>query len=85
MLMFDAPRRRDTLSLQNWVKSNACISRKETVYLTHGNDLLTIHKLNNDAVRLVEGFLEITLIRFFKRFRKVTTLSLHLGLRYPLC
>ena len=69
--MFGAPKWRDILSLQNWIAGNACISRKETSYLTHTFDLLCARSISNDAIKRVQEFLEAGLIRFYQPFRKV--------------
>lgn len=71
MLMFEAAKSRDVLSLQNWVDGNACLAREEAAYLAHGRDLLSIAPAGDDAVTQLRPWVEDKLIRFYKGFREV--------------
>jgi hypothetical protein len=71
VLSFEHAPQRDIRSLQNWVNGNACISREETEYLEHEEDLMTLASLGDSAMRKIESWVEDMFIRFYRGFRKV--------------
>ena len=72
ILKFEDAEPRDVLSLQNWVKGNACLSLEETDYLTHLKDLLTTSTSSEDhAATRLEAWVEDQSVCFFDRFRMV--------------
>jgi hypothetical protein len=79
MLAFNAAKTRDVLSLQNWVNGNASLARAETAYLLHGEDLLSVAQQDDGAITQLEVLIEDNLIRFFRRFSKVSNYPLSLS------
>jgi len=61
------------------VTGNGCISREETEFLQHANDLVEL-KLSGDGVATkLEAAVEDLLIRFWKGFREVCLILQLLG------
>lgn len=70
MLSYQAPKRRDIRSLQNWVENSANLATDETAYLSK-TDLLCVGTTNDDPLVQVEILLE-KVVRFcYGIFRKV--------------
>lgn len=59
-------------SLQNWLAGTACIARKETQYLDHENDLLTLASPEDSTLTGLEDWVEDRLVRFCGKSYKVS-------------
>lgn len=71
MLKYEPAKLRDISSLQNWVNGNSCLAPAETSYLTYCKELLNVASSDDDAITRLEAWVEDSLIRFYKGFRKV--------------
>lgn len=75
VLRYEGANVRDLVSLQNWLRGNACMTRDETAYLTRGNDLMSMSSSNDTAMKHLETWVEDRLIEFYRNFRQVTFAS----------
>ena len=62
---------RDVLSLRHWVDGNACLARDETAYLERGGDLMSVARVEDNALGRLGALLEHALVRIHKGFRNV--------------
>lgn len=63
---------RAVASLQNWVNGNRCITREETAFLHHLDDLIEICPTSDDIFVKLESWVEDGLLHFYKGFRQVS-------------
>lgn len=70
-MAFEAAPRRDVTNIRNWLTRNACIARKETAYLEHGEDLISINVPEDSAMTRLEGLVEDIRVYYFEHFRTV--------------
>ncbi|EAQ92079.1 predicted protein [Chaetomium globosum CBS 148.51] len=64
---------RAVASLQNWVNGNRCITREETAFLHHLDDLIEICPTSDDIFVKLESWVEDGLLHFYKGFRQLMT------------
>ncbi|KAI1327067.1 hypothetical protein F5Y16DRAFT_208553 [Xylariaceae sp. FL0255] len=67
---------RDSVSLANWLSGTGCISRQETAYLEHEQDLLSVTGPRDRATSKVENWIEDILIEYLPRFRAMSAHTL---------
>ncbi|KAF1828591.1 hypothetical protein BDW02DRAFT_593168 [Decorospora gaudefroyi] len=72
ILKLTSPSRRDITSLSNWLNGTAALARDETRYLQNSTDLASLDPGDDSLISTVHGLVEDALIRFFKRFRKLS-------------
>ncbi|KAJ3579162.1 hypothetical protein NPX13_g1401 [Xylaria arbuscula] len=60
---------RDNLSLRNWLNGNGCVSRLETAYLDHEEDLFGLAGSGDRATSQLEAWIEDKLIDYYPSFR----------------
>ncbi|KAI1740158.1 hypothetical protein F4680DRAFT_448354 [Xylaria scruposa] len=60
---------RDNLSLKNWLNGNGCVSRLETAYLDHEEDLFDLTGPGDRATSKLEAWIEDKLIDHYPGFR----------------
>ncbi|KAI1151403.1 hypothetical protein F4825DRAFT_477091 [Nemania diffusa] len=60
---------RDNLSLRNWLNGNGCVSRLETAYLDHEEDLFGLAASGDRATSQLEAWIEDKLIDYYPSFR----------------
>ena len=65
-MSFEKPTARDVASLKSWVYGNASISKTETRFLSHNQDLMSCSGIQDAGVTLVEPLLEDFVIAFDK-------------------
>ncbi|KAK0725192.1 hypothetical protein B0H67DRAFT_569862 [Lasiosphaeris hirsuta] len=70
MLNHDLARSRDVASLENWLDGNACLARKETDYLNHRSELVSLASHGDSAVAQLETWIEDRAMWFLPWFRK---------------
>ena len=71
VLRYERANVRDLVSLQNWLRGNACMTRDETAYLTYFDDLMSLSWSKDTAVAQLDAWVEVCLIKFYKNFRTV--------------
>ncbi|KAI0419438.1 hypothetical protein F5X98DRAFT_335120 [Xylaria grammica] len=71
ILAIDSALPRDVLSLQHWVNGTGCLCRKETEYLDHKSELISLAPSSDRAAKRLEDWVEDSLVRRFKPFKKV--------------
>ena len=69
MLQFEGAMSRDITSLRNWLEGNGCISRAETAYLDHDQDLFSLAPPADSASFRFEAWVEDMLSQWLPGFR----------------
>lgn len=55
---YSAAQGRDVQSLRNWREGNGCMARKETTYLAHQKELVSLVPAGDNAVTQLEAWVE---------------------------
>ena len=71
MMSYNTASARDVVSLQNWIDGTSCLSREETAYLDHDQELISLASISDNAVEKLENWVEDQLIRFYQGSRAV--------------
>jgi hypothetical protein len=75
MLALSPPTPRDVESLRNWLEGNKCIAEEECTYIKHNRDLVSLVPDGDRASVKLEALVEQLLIKLWRGFRKVKSIS----------